>query len=223
MPHNEPGHRLLVTVSLPESMPAEQVLLRLDRARGKLRSEVAAAVRRRRAPELVFRVLWVDFSQSGPPKLLSSRRDALDFHPYEQVGTSFDTRYAFPRAVHDVASDQWLATWTSPPSQFGRSRAKFAFTQQFAGDIAWILPGIWSILFGLGVFASRRLLPKATFLVGGFYLLAGLYMISMHYEALAAWTMGVTFGVGQIAAAALLYFTLERQRERPVEQPNGKQ
>jgi hypothetical protein len=89
---------------------------------------------------------------------------------------------------------------------------------QFAGDIAWILPGIWSILFGLGVFASRRLLPKATFLVGGFYLLAGLFMISMHHEALAAWTMGVTFGLGQIAAAALLYFTLERQRERTVKQ-----
>ena len=49
--------RLLVTVSLPEGVPAEQVLLRLDRARGKLRSEVAAAVRRRRAPELVFRLL----------------------------------------------------------------------------------------------------------------------------------------------------------------------
>jgi len=86
--------------------------------------------------ELVFRVMWVDFSQSGPPKLLSSRRDALNFQPYEQVGTSFETRYAFPRAVHDVASDQWLATWTSPPSLFGLSRAKFAFTQQFAGDIA---------------------------------------------------------------------------------------
>ena len=86
--------------------------------------------------ELVFRVMWVDFSQSGPPKLLSSRRDALDFQPYEQVGTSFETRYAFPRAVHDVATDQWLATWTAPPSQFGRRRAKFAFTQEFAGDIA---------------------------------------------------------------------------------------
>jgi ABC-type proline/glycine betaine transport system permease subunit len=89
---------------------------------------------------------------------------------------------------------------------------------QFAGEIAWILPGIWSILFGLGVFASRRLLPKATFLVGGFYLLAGLYMISMHYKALAGWTMGATFGLVQIAAAALLYFTLERQRERTVKQ-----
>lgn len=83
---------------------------------------------------------------------------------------------------------------------------------QFAGGVAWVLPGLWAIFFGLGVFASRRLLPKATFLVGGFYLLAGLMMLSMQYAALAAWTMGTTFGVGQISAAALLYFSLERNR-----------
>jgi len=88
------------------------------------------------ANELVFRVMWVDFSQGGAPKLLSSLRNAVDFQPYELVGTSFETRYAFPRAVHDVTSDQWLATWTGPPSLFGRNRAKFAFTQQFAGDVA---------------------------------------------------------------------------------------
>jgi len=81
---------------------------------------------------------------------------------------------------------------------------------QFAEEIAWTLPGMWSILFGLGVFASRRLLPKPTFLVGGFYLLAGLAMISLRRGAMSPWTMGATFGIGQLAAAALLYFTLER-------------
>src|SRR3954469_3413335 len=43
-----------------------------------------------------------------------------------------------------------------------------------SGEAAWMLPGLWSIFFGLGVFASRRLLPKATYLIGGFYLAAGL-------------------------------------------------
>ena len=97
------------------------------------------------------------------------------------------------------------------PSLAAGALLTFVVTQ-FAEEIAWVLPGIWSILFGLGVFASRRLLPKATFLVGGFYLLAGLYMVSMRYDALNAWTMGATFGIGQISAAALLYFTLERQK-----------
>ncbi|HEX3359034.1 MAG TPA: hypothetical protein VHS31_18790 [Tepidisphaeraceae bacterium] len=87
---------------------------------------------------------------------------------------------------------------------------------QFCEEIAWALPGLWSILFGLGVFASRRLLPRPTFFVGGFYLLAGLLMISMRQKALAPWTMGATFSLGQLSAAALLYFNLERNSERLV-------
>jgi len=97
------------------------------------------------------------------------------------------------------------------PSLVAGALLTFVITQ-FAGDIAWILPGMWSIFFGLGVFASRRLLPRATFLVGGFYLLAGLVMMSMRYDALGALPMGATFGIGQISAAGLLYFTLERNR-----------
>jgi hypothetical protein len=97
------------------------------------------------------------------------------------------------------------------PSLVAGGLLTFVVTQRVEG-IAWVLPGMWSILFGLGVFASRRLLPKATFLVGGFYLLAGLVMVSMQRDALNAWTMGTTFGIGQISAAALLYFTLERNK-----------
>ena len=32
---------------------------------------------------------------------------------------------------------------------------------EFATAAAWMLPGLWAILFGLGVFASRRLLPRS--------------------------------------------------------------
>jgi hypothetical protein len=85
---------------------------------------------------------------------------------------------------------------------------------EFARPAAWMLPGLWAILFGLGVFASRRLLPRATFAVGGFYLFAGLMILAVgghdHDAALTPWTMGLSFGIGQLAAAAVLYFTLER-------------
>lgn len=103
------------------------------------------------------------------------------------------------------------------PSLVAGALITFVLTQ-YAGDIAWILPGMWAILFGLGVFASRRLLPRATFIIGGFYMLAGLVMLSMRREALSAWTMGVTFGVGQISAAIMLYWNLERNRKRHHEQ-----
>jgi hypothetical protein len=43
---------------------------------------------------------------------------------------------AFPNAVHDVRLNRWYASWTAPPTFSGLKRAKFAFTQEFAGDIA---------------------------------------------------------------------------------------
>jgi ribosome-binding factor A len=52
--------RLLVTVSLPQTAgdtSVETVLERLHAVAARLRSEVAGAVRRRRAPELIFRVV----------------------------------------------------------------------------------------------------------------------------------------------------------------------
>lgn len=51
--------RLLVGVSLPEELTDQdpaQVLERLNHARGRLRSEVAAAIHRKRVPELSFRI-----------------------------------------------------------------------------------------------------------------------------------------------------------------------
>jgi ribosome-binding factor A len=52
--------RLLVTVApspAAEAVEAAAVLARLERVRGRLRTEVAAAVHRRKAPDLTFRVV----------------------------------------------------------------------------------------------------------------------------------------------------------------------
>jgi hypothetical protein len=79
----------------------------------------------------------------------------------------------------------------------------------------WMLPGLWAILFSLGVFASCRLLPKATFWVGVFYLLAGCLVLAFAQGelALSPWLMAGTFGFGQLLTAAILYWTLERSDE----------
>lgn len=81
-----------------------------------------------------------------------------------------------------------------------------------AADAAWILPGVWQVVFSLGVFASWRLLPKPTVWVGVFYLLAGTYNLAFAHgpAALGPWAMGVPFGVGQLAVAGILYWNLER-------------
>lgn len=86
-----------------------------------------------------------------------------------------------------------------------------------APEAVWILPGVWQILFSLGIFASYRLLPRATFGVGIFYLFAGAIclVVARDANALKPWAMGVPFGVGQLYAAAVLYWTLERGHVEP--------
>ena len=81
-----------------------------------------------------------------------------------------------------------------------------------APESAWMLPGLWQVLFSLGVFASCRLLPRATVGVAVFYLLAGAVNLAVAQgeAAFSPWGMGVGFGVGQLATAAVLYWHLER-------------
>ena len=43
-----------------------------------------------------------------------------------------------------------------------------------APECVWILPGLWQVLYSLGIFASCRLLPRSMFGVAVFYLISGL-------------------------------------------------
>ena len=87
--------------------------------------------------------------------------------------------------------------------------AALAFSQP---EIAWLLPGLWQLLFGLGIFATGFLLPTAVRGVAAWYLAMGIasLAIARGESALAPWAMAVPFGVGQLLAAAVLYWTLER-------------
>lgn len=76
-----------------------------------------------------------------------------------------------------------------------------------------LLPGLWQVLFSLGIFASARLLPKAIFLIGGFYLFSGVTVLIWARDgfSLEPWCMGVPFALGQFLTAVILYWTLERR------------
>lgn len=86
-----------------------------------------------------------------------------------------------------------------------------------APQLGWLLPGLWQVVFGLGVFASAPRLPRATLGIAAFYLLSGLGALSLGDSALEPWVMGLPFGVGQLGSAAVLYWTLEREREEEVD------
>jgi hypothetical protein len=72
----------------------------------------------------------------------------------------------------------------------------------------WMLPGLWQLIFSLGVFASCRFLPRQMFAVGVWYLAAGLFCLAAGSaaRALSPWMMGIPFGVGQLLVAAVLQF-----------------
>jgi len=81
-----------------------------------------------------------------------------------------------------------------------------------AQEALWMLPGLWSMLFSLGILASHHLLPKATFWVGVHYLVSAVFCLMMAHgeNAFSPWAMALPFGVGQFLAAGILYWTLER-------------
>jgi hypothetical protein len=72
----------------------------------------------------------------------------------------------------------------------------------------WMLPGLWQIFYGLGIFASCRFVPRQMHAVAAWFLATGALCLStgtgMH--ALSAWEMGFPFGIGQLLIAAVLKF-----------------
>jgi hypothetical protein len=75
----------------------------------------------------------------------------------------------------------------------------------------WMLPGLWELIFSLGVFASCRFLPRQMFAVGLWYLVCGLVCLMMASgpRILLPWEMGIPFGVGQLLVAAVLRYGFE--------------
>jgi len=78
-----------------------------------------------------------------------------------------------------------------------------------------LLPGLWAICFGLGIVASRPYLPRASGWVALFYYVAGIALLwfARGPEPLRAWWVGGTFGTGQLLAAFVLFWNLERENQ----------
>ncbi|QDT36846.1 hypothetical protein [Stratiformator vulcanicus] len=125
------------------------------------------------------------------------------------------------RAPSTARRDAILAAVTAiAPSLIAGGLLTFVVTD-YCASAMWMLPGLWSILFGLGAFASCPYLPRPLMLVGIYYLTAGLLLLRycQGESAFCAWTMPLAFGVGQIFAAVLLYATIETD---PVRSPAGE-
>ena len=97
------------------------------------------------------------------------------------------------------------------PSIVGGAGIAVCFAN-LSASLVPLLPGLWAICFGIGTFASRPYLPRASGWVALFYYAAGfsLLWIARGPEPLTGWWVGGTFGAGQLLGALVLWWNLER-------------
>ena len=105
----------------------------------------------------------------------------------------------------------WMAVEQFVPCLLAGAVLTFVMAIYLAEEL-WMLPGLWGVLFSLGIFASRRLLPRAVIWLAFYYLACGALALALAQEtwAFSPWAMGITFGGGQALTAIVLYVTLER-------------
>jgi hypothetical protein len=111
------------------------------------------------------------------------------------------------RRIHDGLADDMLraAAEQFTPAAIAGVLLTLVLVRTAEAEL-WMLPGLWQILFSLGVFASCRSLPRAMVAVAIWYLATGLACLALAdgAHALSPWAMGVPFFVGQMLAALLL-------------------
>jgi hypothetical protein len=115
------------------------------------------------------------------------------------------------RRIHSGLADAMIHAATEQFIPAGVAGALLTFVLfRFAPETLWMLPGLWQIVFGLGIFASCRSLPRAMFVAAVWYLATGLASLAWANgaHAYSPWAMAVPYGIGQLFIAAVLYFSI---------------
>ncbi|WP_062117687.1 hypothetical protein [Aureimonas sp. AU40] len=78
---------------------------------------------------------------------------------------------------------------------------------RFSPDSAWLIPGLWQVLVGLGVFAAAPSLPKGAVLGAAWYFVCGfgvMMMMAARPGELSPWAMALPFAIGQTILALVV-------------------
>lgn len=118
------------------------------------------------------------------------------------------------RRIHSGLADEMIrmAVEQFLPSAVAGALATVVLVR-FAPSAQWLIPGLWQIVFSLGVFSSCRFLPRPMVAAGAWYLFTGLFCISLgDARAFSPWAMGVPYGVGQLMVAGILLVSAKEDR-----------
>ncbi|HET7199096.1 MAG TPA: hypothetical protein VFI86_10535 [Burkholderiales bacterium] len=111
------------------------------------------------------------------------------------------------RRLHSPLADETLAAAVALflPAAAGGALTTLV-VMRFAPQVEWLLPSLWQLAYGLGIFASCRFLPRALAFVGAWYVACGLASLAFAQgpAAFSPWSMGLAFGLGQLMVAAVL-------------------
>lgn len=121
------------------------------------------------------------------------------------IGTEM---FARTRRIHTGLADEMIrmAVEQFLPSAGAGALLTFVLIH-YVPSAGWMLPGMWQIIYSLGIFSSCRFLPRLMIAPGVWYLLSGLISISLAGDrALSPWSMGIAFGLGQLLVATVLLF-----------------
>jgi hypothetical protein len=114
------------------------------------------------------------------------------------------------RRIHSGLADEMLHAATEQFIPAGVAGVLLTVVlYRYAPQTLWMLPGLWQIVFSLGIFASSRSLPRPLFAAGVWYLVTGLACLAFASGAyaLSPYAMAVPFGIGQILIAILLFYS----------------
>jgi len=123
--------------------------------------------------------------------------------------------FARTRRIHSGSADEMIRVAVEQflPSLVAGALITIVLVR-YVPAVSWMLPGLWQIVFSLGVFSSCRFLPRAVAGVGAWYLLTGLTcMVLGNARALSPWAMGIPYGVGQLLVAGILLFSAQEEHE----------
>ena len=122
------------------------------------------------------------------------------------IGIQMQTR---SRRMHSGLADEMIGMAVEQflPSAVAGALITFV-VMRYVSSAAWMLPGLWQVIFCLGVFSSCRFLPRPMVAAGIWYMATGMVCLSFgDTRALSPWAMGMPYAFGQLLVAGILYFT----------------